>query len=105
MQGISGLVEDAVTAFVTTEGRNEISRAAEGLEAIPQGLLNKLTDEKWRPFEFENRLFSIIRDVKLLPWRLKRMMDAMLDSLDFIAQLAPIVKNQSKEAVDVKSYK
>lgn len=63
MAGIFGSKKGAVTALVTTEGPNGISRTDNRLELKVQSLVNKAIDKKLRSLELENRLLHKIKNV------------------------------------------
>lgn len=100
--GISRLVADTTTTFVTQESHNGISRAHIGREAIIQGIVNKAVDDKVRSVEFKNLLIRIIEDVPSSPHHVMKMTGAMLENQNFVASLATIVKKETEKAGDIE---
>lgn len=76
--GISGLIEDTITALIILESSTGITRTDNRQEAVPQCLLNEAIDEKLRFIEFEARPHRKIKDVTSLPRRMTNTTEAIL---------------------------
>lgn len=89
--------------FVSSEGRNRISRTDNRLEPLLQDLVNKGIDDNLRSAEYENRFLQIIEDVKSPSRHLMMMTEAMLDDQDLTALAATNVKKKTEKAVHLKT--
>lgn len=72
------------------------------LEAMLQGFVNKAIGEKLRSGEFENRLTRLNEQMTSSPGHVTRMTETMLNSRDFTAQVAAVVKKETEKAVNVE---
>lgn len=75
--GILGLMEDAVTAFVSTESQNGVKMADSLLKDMIQRLLNKTLDEKQNSVEFKDHLLRKIEKETPSRQQVKRGTQAM----------------------------
>lgn len=101
--GISGLIENAMTALITSEGHSRIAKTANCLEAMLWGLFNKAIDQKLRFVKFENRLLLGIENVAPSTGHVAKLTEAVLDNQDFIAPVPQTVEKETEKALEIES--
>lgn len=90
--GIFWLVKDALTAWATFEGHNDIKRADNWPKVMFQGQVNKMMVEKLNFVEFKNHQFHKIEDGAPSTRQMTKMTEAMLENENIIALGANIVR-------------
>lgn len=68
-----------------------------------RGLVNKTIHENLNSVEFEGLLLRKIEETKTLRMHVKMIQEGMIDNQYFIDLVAPVIKKETKNAVDVKS--
>lgn len=96
--GIHGLIKNAVTDMVTTEGHNVVKWTGNRLQAMLQRLSNKTLDEKLISVEFECRLLQKIDEATTSHRPMTKMTEAVLDNHNFIASVETLSRRKPKRA-------
>lgn len=101
--GISGLIEEALTASLTAKGHNGVNKTDNRLEGMLQGLAERTLGDTSRSIKFEGSLLRNIKKETPSGRNVPKMTIAILDNQDFIASVVTIVTKEMRSDVDIDS--
>lgn len=95
--GIAGLIEDPVTALITTKGHSGLIQNGQSTTVRVARTCEQDARRKLNCKEIKARLFRKIKEVITSGRKAKEMMKAMLESQDFVAPVATIFKKKKQK--------